>query len=135
VQPIAANGNSDCPRSLFRYSFRMNDALRRVFAILVTFAFLSGTVETALSFPCHIKGGTHTIALHTGSQHHLADKERSPSKNPDTACFMCISGFSVLAPNPIDITIQTSSASFFVSLKTLSGRSVVIDPGIPKRIA
>jgi hypothetical protein len=114
----------------------MRDALRRVFVILVAFAFLSGTVETALSLACHTGGGMHTMASLAGPEHHPADKQRALSKNADGTCFACcILGFSVLAPNNIEIAVEISSVSFAPTLNTLSGRPVVLDPGIPKSTA
>jgi hypothetical protein len=106
-------------------------------AILAALAFLGGAVERAMSLACLMVGGMHTMASHTGHEHHPPSKEQGPAKNHEMKCFLyCISGFNVLPPNTTDdIALQTASTFFSPALKALSGRPVVLDPGIAYRLS
>jgi hypothetical protein len=126
----------------------MGDALRRFLVALITLAFLGGTLERAASGltaadPCPLSGHTHTMAhqpLHSGHAHHghhATDKQQEPAKDQGTKCFCYgMSGFNVGPAAPVsDIAFLTTPVSFLVILNTFSGRSVALDPGIPKRTA
>ncbi len=126
----------------------MGDALRRFFVALVAVAFLGGTLErSALGLtaadPCPLSGHTHTMAhqpLHAGHEqheHHAIDKQQEPSKDPGIKCFCYgMVGFNVVHAAPVsNIALQITPVSFSVILKTYIGRSVILDPGIPKRTA
>ena len=126
----------------------MGDVLRRILVALVTVAFLGGTLErSALGLtaadPCPLSDHTHTMAHqplpagHEHHAHHAADQQQEPSKEHAVKCFCYgMAAFSVFAAPPInEIAFQITSVSFSVILKSYAGRSVVLDPGIPKRIA
>jgi hypothetical protein len=123
----------------------MGDALRRFLVALVALAFLGGTLErSALDLtsadPCPLSGHTHTMAhqpLHAGHGHHPTDKQQEPSKDQGIKCFCYgMVAFNIIPAAPVsDIAFQITPISFSVILKTYTGRSVILDPGIPKRIA
>jgi hypothetical protein len=126
----------------------MGDVLQRFLVALVMLAFLGGTVErSALGLtatdPCPLSGHTHTMAhqpLHSGHEHHAyhaTHKQHEGAKDQGIKCFCYgMAGFNVFpAPPASDIIFQITAISFSVTLKTFSGRSVVLDPGIPKRTA
>ena len=115
---------------------------------VLALAFLGGTLErSALGLtaadPCPLSGHTHTIAhepLHGGHEHHAhhaTDKRQEPAKDQGTKCFCYgMAGFNVVPAAPVgDIAFQTTPVSFPVIFKTYTGRSVILDPAIPKRIA
>ena len=132
---------------LLGYRGDMRGALRRVFVAVLTLAFLGGMLErSALGLtsadPCPLSGHTHTMAhqpLHVGHEHehHATDKQQEPSKDQAIKCFCYgLAGFNIFPAGPVsDIGLQITPVSFSVFLKTYTGRSVILDPGIPKRIA
>jgi hypothetical protein len=66
------------------------------------------------------------------------DKQQCPSKTENRNCILsCLSGFNVISlPLVGDLAfLHGSLVPLSFDVKTLSGRSVVLDPGIPKRIA
>jgi hypothetical protein len=126
----------------------MGDALRRLLVTLVTLAFLGGTLERAASGltaadPCPLSGHTHTMAhqpLHSGHAHHghrAIDKQQERAKDQGIKCFCYgMAGLSIFSASLVsDVAFQITSVSFSTILNTFSGRSVALDPGIPKRIA
>jgi hypothetical protein len=126
----------------------MGDVLRRFLVALVTIAFLGGTLErSALGLtpadPCPLTAHTHAVAhqpLHSGHEHHAypaTHRQNDGAKDQGTKCFCYgMAGFNVFpAPPASDIIFQITTISFSATLKTFNGRSVVLDPGIPKRIA
>jgi hypothetical protein len=123
----------------------MRGALRRFFVALVALAFLGGTLErSALGFtptdPCPSSGRTMAHEpLQAGDEHyghHATDKRQEPSKDPGTKCFCYgMAGFNVASASASDIAFHATPISFSISLKTYTGRSIILDPGIPKRIA
>ncbi len=126
----------------------MGDGLRKLLVALVALAFLGGTLErSALGLtaadPCPLSGHTHTMAhkpLHSGHEHHGHDatgKRQEPAKDQGIKCFCYgMTGFNVIPSAPVsDIALLITPISFFASLKTYTGRSVILDPGIPKRIS
>jgi hypothetical protein len=126
----------------------MEEALRRFLVAVVALAFLGGTFERSAvgltaADPCPLSGHTHTMAyepLHAGHEHHghdATDKQQEPSKGQGIKCFCYgMTGFNLIPKPPVnDTAFQTTPISFSVILKTYTGRSVILDPGIPKRIA
>jgi hypothetical protein len=124
----------------------MGDALRRFLVAMVTLAFLGGTLERSAfgltaDDPCPLSRHTHTMAhqpLHSGHLHtgHEATHKQMPAKNQGTKCFCYgIASFSIFPVPLVNMAFQITSVSFPTALKTLNGRSIVLDPGIPKRIA
>jgi hypothetical protein len=110
----------------------MRDALRRLLVTFVALAFLGGTLERAASLPCVLAGGMQTMG--TGHETQASAKEQLPSEEQATKCFLyCTSGFSLIPDMVSDIERQISPVLFPILLKTFAGRSVVLDPGIPKR--
>ena len=126
----------------------MRGFFRQFLVTFLALAFLGGTLErSALGLtaadPCPLSGHTHTMvheSLHGGHGHHghhATDKQQEPSKDQGIKCFCYgMAGFNVVPSPPVgDVTFQSAPISFPVILKTYSGRSVILDPGIPKRIA
>jgi len=122
----------------------MRGGLRRFFVALVALALLSGTLErSALGFtppdPCPLSGYTHSVA-HKGHEHYghrATDKQQEPAKYRGTKCFCyAMVGFNLIPePSVSDIAQQTTPVSFSAIVKTYIGRPVILDPGIPRRIA
>ena len=90
----------------------------------------------------HSQGAGH----HEHHQHHDADTagnhardDRGPPVRTDHACLQCCTMCtvsSIVPPNPSPAAIFTMSAILFaVEQDCCSGRIILIDPGIPKRIA
>jgi hypothetical protein len=148
---IGNTGRGYCATDGFGYPAVMGEALRRFLVALIAVAFVAGTQQRSAmgltaADPCPLSGNTHTMAHqpmhstheHHGahSHHHTADK-REPVKHEGIKCFCYgISGFNVLPSAPAsDVVFQTKSISFAAIVKTFNGRSIVLDPGIPKRIA
>ncbi len=133
----------------------MRGALRRFFVGVVALAFLGGTLgrsAVGLTDLCPLNGQTHTVAHHAShaehehlvannqndpSKHHETGSQNDPSKHHDVKCFCyAMVGFNLIPPVPVaDIVFQTTPISFSFLLTTHTGRSVILDPGIPKRIA
>jgi hypothetical protein len=111
---------------------------------------LNGQTHTAANQASHAGHEHHTASNQnyaskhdeTGNQndpskHHETGKQSEPSKYHDTKCFCyAMVGFNLIPPAPFgDIVFQATPVSFSFLLKTYTGRSVILDPGIPKRIA
>ena len=122
----------------------MREPLRRFFVILVALAFWGGMLErSALGFspgdPCPMTAYSTHVSAHEGGHehHHHGSKQQEPSKQQDTRCFCgCIVGSSLIPTALVnEIALQTIPISFPIVFKTHTGRSLVLDPGIPKRTA
>jgi hypothetical protein len=131
----------------------MGEALRRFLVALIAVAFVAGTLQRSamgltVADPCPLSGHAHIMAhqpMHSTHEHHgghphlhnAADKQQEPVKDEGIKCFCYgMLGFNVLpSATASDVVFQTTSISFSAIVKTVSGRSVVLDPGIPKRIA
>jgi hypothetical protein len=115
----------------------MRDALRRVLATLIAFTFLGGILGHATLLPCRMIGGMQTMALDAGNDQQTKHEQAPSSKDHDIACSLfCASAFAFTTPHlPLDITLKGAPILFSPLLRTLVGHSVILDPGIPKRIA
>src|SRR5438876_1031428 len=120
----------------------MGEALRRFLVTLLALTFWGGMLErSALGFspaePCPMTAhSTHVSAHEGGHEHHHGSKQQEPLKQQGTKCFCgCIVGSSLIPATTFnEIAFHTKSISFPIVLKTYTGRSLVLDPGIPKRI-
>jgi len=74
----------------------------------------------------------------TGKMHGMAQQlphQQQPVGNPATKCFLCLGCLSLIPASFIsDMIFQGNPVAFTAVLKTYTDRSVVLDPGIPKRI-
>jgi hypothetical protein len=126
----------------------MRGFFRRFLFTFLALAFLGGTLQRSAvgltpADPCPLSGHTHTMAHqplqagHEQHEHHATDKQQERSKDQAIKCFCYgLAGFNVFPATPVsDIAIQITPVSFSVTLKTYTSRSVILDPGIPKRIA
>jgi hypothetical protein len=121
----------------------MGELLRRFFVVLLAIAFWGGMLERAAfgyspDEPCLMTAlSTHVAANESGHEHHHGSKQQGPLKQRDTKCFCgCIIGCSLIPTATVsEIAFQTNPISFSIVLKTYTGRSLVVDPGIPKSTA
>jgi hypothetical protein len=126
----------------------MRPWIRRFVVILTALVFAAGgfgreALAIPPSEPCHNHhqdedghGMHHQHGVDAAPQHH----QGKPGAPTDDACFKCC-GICTAAPNLTDARAPTVaifvafSISYFAATQGYSDRPLVIDPGIPKRIA
>ena len=134
--------------------------IRRAMVLLTALGFLAGgVVRPALALapaePCHADhqhhqqqsapghADHHDHAAHqqlAGDGAHHAQEKGNPGAPSDTACFKCC-GICTSAPNlsnpdvAADAVFIVFPISYLAAVLSYTDRPLVIDPGIPKRIA
>ena len=129
--------------------------IRRSLIVLTTFALIFGGFgrvgfAIAPNEPCHSGAhhpvsemAEHDLGHHGGHDHHQRasddDAVPEPTKQTADACFKCC-GICTISPNlTVRVAAEIIPVSFAISysviLENYTDRAVVLDPGIPKRIA
>jgi hypothetical protein len=124
--------------------------VRRITVVLTSVGFLTGgfarlAMAVAPAEPCHGHQQSpthpdHDDAMHASHAGHHQDHGIEQSAPVEGACFKCC-GICTAAPNLADpaarigIRLIGHSVGYFVEVGNYGDRPLVIDPGIPKRIA
>jgi hypothetical protein len=112
-------------------------AARRLLVALLAFAFLFGTVERAASVACFEGHERHASMKDLcPSEQRGSTEHQCPSGKHHEPCLLhCMAAFNIIAAKTFAVFVARSSSTLLPLLMTsLTGRSLVLDPGIPKRM-
>jgi ABC-type nickel/cobalt efflux system permease component RcnA len=130
----------------------MGRAFRSALALTIAFALVASTAAwrqcTALQLAAPItaidSNYRHHAATDHGAHDHHATHQHPMADDPATpavddhgcmkCCTMCSVANAMLPPANATLTFTASAHVFFQRHETWSGKTLAVDPGIPKRI-
>ena len=122
--------------------------VRRIAVLATALGFLAGSMmrpalAVALAQPCHEQQpALHSAHGHDGHAAHSASDmdQGEPSAPVEAACFKCC-GICTVAPSLAETSLRIGArlvgypVDYFIAARSYADRPLIIDPGIPKRIA